>query len=291
MALAAGGSVADAFKAMAFTVASAGIWKGVGDVLDAALKGVEAAGQFVVRSITHNVVGGALSLAQGGSFLSGFASAGIGEAATLATGPGTELGNIKGGEGFALRLAVVSAAGGVASELTGGKFGNGAITAAFGFLYNACQHDKGCWTTAEEKGYLEKGDYLGYYSKACSGGDTYACSAYHIAANDNLAGHMATTLLVQGLEGQGIIDKLAVTLDEIRIKLANAYANYLPQSEKDARWPVALDIAEFHWSVFGKYGLPPRTFGGTPFGKDFALKYGVTGASKDMWPHWCPDCK
>jgi hypothetical protein len=34
--------------------------------------------------------------------------------------------------------------GGLASVAGGGKFGNGAVTAAFGYLYNACGGPDGC---------------------------------------------------------------------------------------------------------------------------------------------------
>ena len=36
-------------------------------------------------------------------------------------------------------------------------------------------------------------------------------------------------------------------LEAIRRDLAQAYANYFPSSEIDARWPSANDIASIHW--------------------------------------------
>ena len=87
------------------------------------------AGDIVAKSLIHGTVGGALSLAQGGSFLQGFAANAIG------AGTGLVSNGISGGNIY-LDTAIVAAAGGLAAQLTGGKFANGAITAAFANLYN-----------------------------------------------------------------------------------------------------------------------------------------------------------
>jgi hypothetical protein len=125
---AAGGSVVNAIKAAAFSLVQFGVWDQVGYAL------VNAA--ITTKTLVHGVVGGALSVAQGGSFLQGFASAAIGQvtgtASELAFGPaGT------GGElGFAGRTAAAALGGGLAAEITGGKFANGAVTAAFARMFN-----------------------------------------------------------------------------------------------------------------------------------------------------------
>ncbi len=127
LTLASGGSIQDAFMAAAFSVASAYIYTEVGDFLD-------GAGAFE-KLATHGVVGGALEVAQGGEFHTGFVTGAIGKASSLAT-ESSELGSIPGVEGKFIRTAIAATAGGTASELTGGKFANGAITAAFAHLYN-----------------------------------------------------------------------------------------------------------------------------------------------------------
>jgi hypothetical protein len=66
----------------------------------------------------------------GGSCQSGAISAALSKAITPLTT----------GEKFEVRLIVQSAIGGTASTLGGGKFGNGAVTAAFGYLFNEVQH-------------------------------------------------------------------------------------------------------------------------------------------------------
>jgi hypothetical protein len=84
----------------------------------------------------HGVVGGALSMAQGGTFVDGFIANGVGAAAGIVTGD-SPLGSVSGGEGVFFRTAIAAAAGGTASALTGGKFANGAVTAAMAHLFNA----------------------------------------------------------------------------------------------------------------------------------------------------------
>src|SRR5690554_5825613 len=69
------------------------------------------------RAVTSGSVGGLMAMSQGGRFAHGFAAAGIG---SFGGGGSTPAGFI--------RSAVL---GGIASEVTGGKFKNGAATAAF----------------------------------------------------------------------------------------------------------------------------------------------------------------
>ena len=101
------------------------IWTNVGQMLRA--EGL--ATNFLAKGLVHGVVGGALSVARGGSFMQGFASNAIGAEAGL-------MSNAISGGNVILDTALVGAAGGAASVLTGGKFENGFITAAFANLFN-----------------------------------------------------------------------------------------------------------------------------------------------------------
>lgn len=74
----------------------------------------------------HALVGCGAAVASGASCESGALSAGIGAAA----GPALT------GLNFGARLVATSVLGGVASVAGGGKFANGALTAAFGYLFN-----------------------------------------------------------------------------------------------------------------------------------------------------------
>lgn len=125
--LADGGSIGDAFKAAAFTAATVGVFSGVGEVFrELALTGVTLA---VAKGAVHGVVSGALAVAQGGSFLQGFAAGAISGGVGAFVGPDS-------GVDFFTSTAITAVAGGVVAELTGGKFANGALTAAFANIVN-----------------------------------------------------------------------------------------------------------------------------------------------------------
>ncbi len=137
--LGSGGSLRDALKAAAITFASIGIFSAVGPTLNAiASTGV---GGVLIKAGAHGVIGGALSVAQGGSFLQGFAGSAIGALGGAVAGG-------EGGIGIAgqyrdgifvnqLARALISGAAGCAGAIvTGGKCAQAAVTAAFGSLYN-----------------------------------------------------------------------------------------------------------------------------------------------------------
>ncbi|WP_333970023.1 hypothetical protein, partial [Alteromonas mediterranea] len=90
-------------------------------------------GQITQQIASHAVVGGVAAELAGGKFGHGFFSAGVTKGlggAFLPSGSNLSTGEIVEG-------TVVSAViGGTASEISGGKFGNGAGTAAFQFLFN-----------------------------------------------------------------------------------------------------------------------------------------------------------
>jgi RHS repeat-associated protein len=86
------------------------------------------------QTIGHALVGGGVSEVQGGDFGSGAF------AAALSAGLAPAIDRIGNGstdiEYIAARVSVSAALGGTAAEVAGGKFANGAVTAAFMRLYN-----------------------------------------------------------------------------------------------------------------------------------------------------------
>ncbi len=90
----------------------------------------------VANIVGHGIIGGATNVAMGEKFGDGFISAAAGAATAVSglTNPDTKIGSSLG---LAGRTAVASVAGGTASVLGGGKFANGAWTAAFQHLVNA----------------------------------------------------------------------------------------------------------------------------------------------------------
>jgi Novel toxin 21 len=82
--------------------------------------------------VAHAAIGCVASGVQGGSCGAGAASAGFAAFA----GPVINTGN------FGADLAGHAVAGGLGSMAAGGKFGNGAVTGAFGYLFNYCGQGK-----------------------------------------------------------------------------------------------------------------------------------------------------
>jgi len=132
------GALYGAFSAAAFH----GVGTYFSNIKGAAAKNLGRFGNFVkdnlrlTKTIAHGLTGGIMNELQGGKFAHGFLSAG----ATQALAPSIEsIGIGDGSIGFgdrALRVAAAAAVGGTVSEVTGGKFANGAVTGAFSRAFN-----------------------------------------------------------------------------------------------------------------------------------------------------------
>jgi RHS repeat-associated protein len=107
------------------------------------------------RAMAHGLTGGAAAEMSGASFSSGFLAGSFG---SLAGSYGHDWGNVAANT---LQAAVV---GGTASVIGGGKFENGAVTAAFQHLFN---HEVGKAVKRDRiiQDYLEVEDYIKKYHK------------------------------------------------------------------------------------------------------------------------------
>lgn len=132
LTLASGGTPKDALIAFAISFAQMGVYDAVGGIVRAAGGGIAG---LATKVATHAIVGGAFSVAQGGSFSNGAVTGAIAGATSFVMGA-TPLGKVPGAEGVLVRTAIASAVGGTASVLSGGEFANGAITGAMGHLFN-----------------------------------------------------------------------------------------------------------------------------------------------------------
>ena len=133
-----GGSLGDAFRAGVIggicggvtAIASAGVGAEFGAV------GNDPINEFE-RATAHGLVGGGIESASGGQFRHGFYSSFAG---SVAGSIAPRLGMGENGDGEASHIAVrttfSAVVGGTTSVLGGGKFANGAITAAFQHLFN-----------------------------------------------------------------------------------------------------------------------------------------------------------
>ncbi len=98
--------------------------------------------QFAAGVGFHAAVGCGTSALQGGSCRSGAMAAGFAEFA----------GPIGADQGYVFGTTKAMIVGGVGSVLGGGKFANGAVTGAFGYLFNECAHDA-CKRFLKQRGF------------------------------------------------------------------------------------------------------------------------------------------
>ncbi|MGR6872654.1 FG-GAP-like repeat-containing protein [Pseudomonas sp. HK3] len=104
------------------------------------------------RVAMHGTLGGIRARMNGGSFSSGFRSAGM--ATIVSHAGGFAKANITSKAG---QIAAAAVVGGTVSEMSGGKFANGAVSAAFAEAYNKQSHKgrecsgRPCSTTASDE--------------------------------------------------------------------------------------------------------------------------------------------
>ncbi|MCX2836472.1 DUF637 domain-containing protein [Microbulbifer thermotolerans] len=99
--------------------------------------------QVMTKWAAHALVGGVMSVLQGGKFGHGFVSAGLTQALS---GGISKIGGSPQSSGYfsagnrALRIFAAAILGGTASKISGGKFANGAVTGAFSRALNDEAH-------------------------------------------------------------------------------------------------------------------------------------------------------
>ena len=143
------GDVGASIKAGAMAGVSAAAFQGIAQGIQGAnwakMGGVETAWYNAGAKVALNptgftalvaaqaMAGGVMAKLQGGKFGHGFASAGFSKVAGAAFGglESVSIGNIDVGQ-----VVVAAIIGGTASHISGGKFGNGAVTAALLNIYN-----------------------------------------------------------------------------------------------------------------------------------------------------------
>ena len=127
----AGGDFDDALKNGILAGASAYAFSQIGGAFDA--KSGFWAKDGLGHIAAHGLTGGVMSVLRGGKFGHGFIAAGLTKAFTPAF---SEVDAWKVGDVSIGQATVAATLGGTISAATGGKFANGAITAAFGNIFN-----------------------------------------------------------------------------------------------------------------------------------------------------------
>jgi RHS repeat-associated protein len=146
------GSLGQALRAGLIAAASAAAFHFVGDVTlgsDHSISGFLEP-DHLANIAGHAAVGCAMAMASGGKCGPGALAAGVGSLATPLVGkafpnPKNDMGDLIGG------TAATGVVSGVASVAGGGKFANGAITGAFGYLFNNLCAAGGCPFTAQSR--------------------------------------------------------------------------------------------------------------------------------------------
>ena len=128
--LASTGSIKSALKGAVIGAISAGVAQEIAGI------SAEAFGSLgeIGRDIVHGLAQGIVSEVSGGDFKSGFLGATLGHFAGRKAKFFTK--GMSKEAGMAVRTAVAAVAGGTAAALGGGKFANGAVSAAFAHLFN-----------------------------------------------------------------------------------------------------------------------------------------------------------
>ncbi len=154
----AGGNLGDVLRGAAVGAVQGAISAGPLHYLES-VRGMELA-----HVVGHGVTGGAANEAMGGKFQDGFLSAAAGAAAVHTGLTSAAQGSRGEAIGMAGRTAASAVIGGTASVLGGGKFANGAWTAAFQHLLNTesldqlgkwAQDIKYAWTSAQMKNKID----------------------------------------------------------------------------------------------------------------------------------------
>jgi len=152
---AAGGSFKDSLKAGAFAGVSYYAFTKIGTTFDGTGSAWNATGG-PLHILAHATTGGAMAELQGGEFRHGFISAGLTKGLTPAF---SDVKYLKVGDNISIAQAAIAAVvGGTISEVTGGKFANGAVTAAFA---NVCNQQKSAAVRAAQKGQVTSEDITG----------------------------------------------------------------------------------------------------------------------------------
>ena len=196
-----GESVKGAIIAAGTTYISAQVFSYIGSKFNADAGWYKTNG--VAHIGAHATAGGVLSVLQGGKFGHGFVSAGVSKALTPAISK-VQTGLSVGSKDLGQAL-IAGTVGGTVSKMTGGKFSNGAITAAFANLFNQQQSKK----TKAQKATSEAG------LKAIMEHEGFRESVYKDAAGHPTIGYghkLTASEIESGIFANGITEEQGMAL-------------------------------------------------------------------------------
>jgi hypothetical protein len=244
------GSLSGAIKGAVLGGLTAGFAYGIGNI--GGYIGGNAG--FATRVVLHGGLGSFMSKAQGGRWSSGFWSGAV----------GTYMQNITSGvKGYYENVAKNAIIGGTLSNVTGGKFANGAALGAFRYMFNdAMEHGKKVLdklTFEKAKEFYTHGNGEDVFVKASS----LNLSKVKIDSNIKIGDILGVQLFFHGAEYTNMNDALVYG----GITLIYVGAN------KVAILPDTYDFEMHDWSSFGEGFRNITTYGARAVNYDWESSF------------------
>jgi len=233
---------------------------------------------FLGQAALHGIAQGTFAEMQGGKFGAAFLAGSFSKLGSTAT-PSVIRGDALGA--VIARGVATAVIGGTAASIGGGKFENGAATAAFVYLFNECG-DGGCFESSAERDIrLNAQDPARYWAMKCASREPGACEFYGVVTKTSDLGILAEERM------KIMAHNMRVPMPEwsaVSKDFMNRYGNYQSRvfSETNPGYMGRGTNAILHHQTFNAFGLPAATFGGTPIpGAPNWIMFG----SK-----WCAEC-
>ena len=138
--------------------------------------------------------------------------------------------------------------------------------------------------TQAEQDLAKNGQVVDFWNSRQQNGDPIADIALGTINAQSSSKPILGTAANAFLEGSAILNTgKSVDLDSIHRDLMNAHVDATLANGNGTQPLTPEQVASYHYDVFNKYGLPPGTFGGTPFSSD----RGATKYTKQLWYKSC----
>jgi hypothetical protein len=230
-----GASIGMGVKGAFFGAIGAGVAYGIGSLGNTIASSWGATAAKATKALLHGLSRAAISRAQGGRYSGGFWS---GFASSMLS---PLIGSARSFEGKVAMSAIV---GGTASELGGGKFANGAVSAAFVMMYNDMSHprtiqaltpaqQRALFARAQEPGLADVSDLFVPIGRIFAGigkifGFGEVSISYRIGANANQEYHAWRHIDELGLPRDEIVKKIeTLVTNEADNMLLNRPYNFI----------------------------------------------------------------
>ena len=172
--------------------------------------------------------------------------------------------------------------GGRAAKLGGGKFANGAASAAFTHLFNA-ELSAGVPISDAERGFADSGDRKAFWESRSARGDPLGETALNILNDDGILTGQAANFFAS-LGGQ--LNGLDVDLDALGVDLMRAHIGAVDNDfHSIPQYLNAQQIQNYHWPVFESHGIPTGYYGGTLF--NIPADHWLNAPARAIY---CPNC-